>query len=391
MTIAAARPAGHGRSARNTLGTPTNSPRMQRHRIASFCLGLGLVAALAGCRATPDRVFLGPQDGVLATRRDPSGEVTTWRLETVADTRLRVVREYDRERAEIGIQAVELGKEAAERRGVRPYTGMLVTKVPADAPAKAAGLLANDVVLAIDGVEVVYSEQFESAMAKARPGVPIALRVLRGQQETDVAVTVGRVVVRATDERRIDLDVPPTPARAYAGATLRGIPADVCAAMYGQPRQAVVVTDVEVGSPAWLAGVRSGDVVDAVDGEPVPDVRQLSERIVARGAAGGRMVWSVRRGAEAGYDANIALSDYQRATSVRVPLLFCYEGGSFAQSWSVGPLGLLMNGQSAFIPDKSTRTSQTRSVFRAILGLFRVKSSPRETEVTLLWFVRFSV
>jgi predicted metalloprotease with PDZ domain len=352
---------------------------------------LSLALACAGCRSTPDRYFLGPQDATLATRREPSGEVTTWRLETVAETRLRVVREFDRERADVGIQVEELGKEAAERRGVRPYTGMLVAKVTPDSPAKAAGLLANDVVLTIDGVEVVYREQYEATMAKVAPGAKLALRVLRGQQPLDVEVVIGRVVVRATEERRIDLDIPPTPARAFAGATLRGVPADVCKAMYGEPRQAVVVVDIEVGSPAWIAGVRSGDVIDAVDGAPTPDVKVLTERIVERGAAEARMRWSVRRGDGPLHEADIALHDYQRASSVRVPLLYCREGGVFAQSWSAGPFGLLMNSQSAFIPDKSTRELRTRSVFRAVFGLFRLKSSPTQTEVQLLWFVRLSL
>ena len=52
---------------------------------------------------------------------------------------------------------------------------------------------------------------------------------------------------------------------------------------------------------------------------------------------------------------------------------------------------LLMNAQGTYIPDKTTRQPRTRSVFRAIFGLLRVKSSPTQTEVLLLWFVRFSV
>jgi hypothetical protein len=196
-------------------------PRILALPCQLFLLAL---AVFAGCRSTPDRIFLGPQDVTLATRRDPSGDVTTWKLETMADTRLRVVREFDRERADVGVQVDELGKEAAERRGVRPYTGMLVTKVAADSPAARAGLLVNDVVQAIDGVEVVYREQFEATIAKVLPGAKLALRVLRGQQPLDVEFAVGRVVARATEERRIDLDIPPTPSRAYAGATLRGRP-----------------------------------------------------------------------------------------------------------------------------------------------------------------------
>jgi hypothetical protein len=351
---------------------------------------VGFVGALAGCRSASERYFVGPDDRVLATRREGT-EVTTWKLETQADTRVRVVREFDRDRATLGFDAKEIGKEDAERRGVKPYSGMLVTRVEPNTPAAAAGVLRDDVVLAMDGVEVVYREQFDGAVGKLRPDAALALRLLRGQQPIEAEIALGRIKARATEERRIDLDIPPTPVRAFAGATLRGIPADVCAAMYGTPRQAVVVTDLEVGSPAWVAGVRSGDVVDAVDGEPVPDVRELSNRVAARGDAGGAMRWTVRRGEGPAYDADIHLRDYQRETTVRIPLLFCVEGGTFADSWSVGPFGLVMNDQSNYVVDKSSREARTRNVFRAVLGLLRVETAPDKTEVRLLWFVRFAL
>lgn len=351
---------------------------------------LAFAAALAGCRSAAERYFVGPDDCVLATRQEGT-VTTTWRLETQADSRIRVVREFDREGAVLGLDAREIGKEDAERRGVKPYTGMLVTKVAADSPAAAAGVLANDLVLTMDGAEVVYREQWVGVIAKLQPGGALALRLLRGQQQLDVQVALGRALTRAVEERRIDLDIPPTPVRAYAGATLRGIPADACAAMYGAPRHAVVVTDVEVGSPAWLAGVRSADVIDQVDGAPVPDVRALSDRIAALGVAGSRMRWTVRRGDGPAHDADVALHDYQRGTLVRVPFVFCLETGTFDDSWSLGPWGLLMNDQSRYVPDKSTRETRTRNVFRAVLGLLRVETSPQATDVRLLWFVRFSV
>lgn len=361
---------------------------MQRHLIALFLLGFA--ATLAGCRSAGDRIFIGPDDCVLAKRRE-GAEVTTWRLETLADTRLFVAREFDRERAVLGLDAKEISKEDAERRGVKPYSGMLVTRVAPDSPAAVAGVLVHDIVLAMDGADVVYREQFDGAAAKLAPGGKLALRLLRGQQETNVEVVLGRVTARASEERRIDLDIPPTPVRAYAGATLRGIPADVCKAIYGAPRNAIVVTDVEVGSPAWVAGVRSADVIDQVDGEPAPDVRALSERIAALGVAGGSMRWTVRRGEGPQHEALVPLHDYQRGTAIRVPLLFCLDDGTFDDSWSLGPWGLLMNDQSRYVADKSTRAPRTRSIFRAVLGLLRVETSPQATEVRLLWFVQFSV
>ena len=37
----------------------------------------------------------------------------------------------------------------------------------------------------------------------------------------------------------------------------------------------------------------------------------------------------------------------------------------------------------------STRRVQTRNVFSAVLGLFRLESKPDETSVRLLWIIHF--
>ncbi len=64
------------------------------------------------------------------------------------------------------------------------------------------------------------------------------------------------------------------------------------------PAQAPVVQDVAPGEPAALAGVKPGDVVEAIDGQPVPDWQALFDRIRASAASGTArpMHWQVRRG-----------------------------------------------------------------------------------------------
>jgi hypothetical protein len=48
-----------------------------------------------------------------------------------------------------------------------------------------------------------------------------------------------------------------------------------------------------------------------------------------------------------------------------------------------------MRNRNRYLANMATRRVQTSNVFSAVLGLFRVESSPDETEVRLLWFIRF--
>ena len=55
-------------------------------------------------------------------------------------------------------------------------------------PAQAAGLRAEDVVVAVDGTPVAGSEALVRAL-RSSPGEPVVLRVLRGDAELDLTVT----------------------------------------------------------------------------------------------------------------------------------------------------------------------------------------------------------
>jgi len=58
--------------------------------------------------------------------------------------------------------------------------------------------------------------------------------------------------------------------------------------------EGLVVTEVRPASPAWAAGIRAGDTIDAVDGRPAPSLTELEGRLQRAGPVRLR----VRRGAE---------------------------------------------------------------------------------------------
>lgn len=358
----------------------------------ALLLTMLVVFTAAGCTTYSDLNPVGALDYVLAQRRDSDGGTRTFHLDTGTaggNAVLRVVREAPRERPFLGFQVVELDKRQAEQRGVQPYSGLLVRGVYEGSSAALGGVLAGDVLLAIDGQPVVYDQQLTQAVAKLHDAQVVEAKLLRGQQEVSVALAAKTISERITEDEGIPLDEPKALSRPFAGARLYGIPRVWCEQIWGEPREAVVLSGVDPGSPAWVAGFRAGDVLDEVDGEPVPTADQLARDIALRGSRGEAMHWRAQRGEGETFEGTLQLADYTRETNVWVPLVFRLRDGAYEDAWTVGPFGLLMSNRSTYVVEPGNRSAETRNVFNAVLGLIHVESSPERGSVRLLWLISF--
>ncbi|WP_231881567.1 S1C family serine protease [Deinococcus puniceus] len=90
-------------------------------------------------------------------------------------------------RGERGRESRGWGGRGGQQRG---RIGLTVVQVETGSPAANAGLLVGDVLLALDGEAVRHPGEL-LALVRERAGEMLAVRVLRGGQETDVTVTVG--------------------------------------------------------------------------------------------------------------------------------------------------------------------------------------------------------
>jgi regulator of sigma E protease len=138
------------------------------------------------------------------------------------------------------------------------------TEVPAatvgdvlpESPAAAAGMAPGDHVLSVDGKRVHTWEDFESYIdAHAEHAVRVTLR--RAGEEVSTYVTPRRFVMR----RRTGLHRE----QGLIGVTQAPLP----------PRVGIL----EPGSPAARAGLRTGDLIISVDGEPIDSWTVLADRL----------------------------------------------------------------------------------------------------------------
>ena len=139
----------------------------------------------------------------------------------------------------------------------------MIARVEPASPAEHAGLRAGDVVVAANGHDVHGSGELRNRIGLVEADRSVRLDILRdGRRRTlEVAVT-------PMPEAPTESEVP-----ALAGARLDANPSDHPA--YGQ-LDGVFVAAVRRGSPAAATGLRRGDIILGVDGEPVTSPDELA-------------------------------------------------------------------------------------------------------------------
>jgi regulator of sigma E protease len=140
----------------------------------------------------------------------------------------------------------------------RPVWPAAVGKVSEGSPAAAAGLRTGDMIVAVNGEPVAYWENLERAIS-ASNGRPLELRVRRDGERT-VTVT--------PRQRSIPDPIFREPRETW----------DIGAG----PQLAPQISSVGAGSPAERAGLKPGDVVLTVAGQPVYTPEDLVEAIRTR-------------------------------------------------------------------------------------------------------------
>ncbi len=165
----------------------------------------------------------------------------------------------------------------------------LIVEVLTDTPAAKAGLVAGDVISAVNGVSVDMSNTLAALIGQHKPGDRVTLEVVGADRQTRaVTVTLG---ANPDDASKAYLGVQYT----FAGP------------MWGRrvlppaPRLPVaieiVVRDVVAGSPAATAGLKVNDVILSLDGAGLDDPRALVDAI-GRRKPGDTITLEVRRSNE---------------------------------------------------------------------------------------------
>ncbi|TAL92072.1 MAG: DegQ family serine endoprotease [Paraburkholderia sp.] len=177
-------------------------------------------------------------------------------------------------RGRLGVAVQSMNQTLADSFGMKTPQGALVSSVDATGPAAKAGLLPGDVILSVNGSPVADSADLPSQVASLKPGTVADVQVWRNKATKDLKVTIGTLSdekvasadTPAQEQGRLGVAVRPLTPQEKSGASLT---------------HGLLVQQAD--GPAASAGVQPGDVILAVNGNPVTTVDQLKQMVKRAG------------------------------------------------------------------------------------------------------------
>ncbi|WP_299948009.1 Do family serine endopeptidase [uncultured Ruegeria sp.] len=213
------------------------------------------------------------------------------------------LREFgETRRGWLGVRIQDVTEDMAEAMGLDKPGGALISDVP-EGPAKEAGLLAGDVIISFDGVDVEDTRGLVRQVGETTVGKSVRIVVHREGGTQTVLVTLGR---REDAERaEEDGDEPEAEAPAEEDKDILGLTiapiSDSQREELGLDADAegLVVTNVDDSSEAFEKGLRAGDLITEAGQQKVTSIADLEARMEeAREAGRKSLLLLVRRGGE---------------------------------------------------------------------------------------------
>ena len=105
----------------------------------------------------------------------------------------RVARPY----LGVGMHPVALPDRLREKFHLPAAAGLMLLSVEADSPADKAGITIGDILIAVDGAPTSNTENVQTILGGREVGAVIKVRLLRGGEVKDAAITLGERPIRS--------------------------------------------------------------------------------------------------------------------------------------------------------------------------------------------------
>ena len=174
----------------------------------------------------------------------------------------------------LGVEIQDLTPGLAQAFKTNNTQGALVSEVTPGSAAAAADLQSGDVIIRFNGQSVQDASQLKLQVAKAGPGSTVPIEVVRNSENKTFSVTLKKQPDNEMASATLQNDQNTTNGDALHGVTVSdldyharvelNIPGDVHGAL---------VTEVDPTSPAYEAGIRTGDVILEINREAITNAQ----------------------------------------------------------------------------------------------------------------------
>jgi serine protease Do len=197
----------------------------------------------------------------------------------------------------VAIRDVSADPDVAKSFGFQGTKGAIVNQVAASGPAHGK-LREGDIVTAVNGKPVADSQDLRNAIAEVHPNADAKLSVFRDGKTQDVTLKVGEQPANMAaalrgepgnaDSQSEEASNNPAASDQPFGMTLESLTPDLASqAGITGVKKGAVVTDVKPNSPAAKKGIRPGDVITKVGGQPITSAEDASKALAKADPANG--------------------------------------------------------------------------------------------------------
>jgi len=179
------------------------------------------------------------------------------------------------DRGRLGVTVQGMNQTLANSFGMKSPQGALVSSVEPGGPAAKAGLQPGDVITALNGEPVTDSTSLPSQVAGLAPGTSAKVTVWRDKSAKDLSVTIGALKDAKTASAKTGGGDESSAQDARLGVAVRPLTPEE--RQNDSLSRGLLVQ--QAGGAAANAGIQPGDVILAVNGQPVTSVQQLKSMV----------------------------------------------------------------------------------------------------------------
>ena len=165
----------------------------------------------------------------------------------------------------IGVQIQPVTADIADSIGMKQSEGALVAEPQANSPAAKAGIVAGDVITAVNGTAIKDAKELARQIGGMAPGASVKLTVWRKGEEKTISLTLGEL----PKEREARAALPDNSSPSGTEVPRLGLTLAPAGQVAGSGSEGVVVTEVDPNGLASEHGFKTGDVILEVAGKKV--------------------------------------------------------------------------------------------------------------------------
>ncbi len=171
----------------------------------------------------------------------------------------------------LGVSLQPVDKDIADAFNLPKPEGALVAEVFKDSPAEAAGLKQGDIILEYNNLPIKSVQSFRNEVSVLAPGTKVILKVNRKGQILSIPITLGTMNPSAASTGS---------AIQKLGIEIDNLTPDLSKQLgYTQREEGVVIVKIKPGSPAAMAGLRPGFLIQAVNHKKVSNVDEFNQAL----------------------------------------------------------------------------------------------------------------